>query len=179
MSNELAIPHSGDLLRGHDGRLEEIERRVLTLGDEPPEEGGCCVVLCCNDSPAEDLEVGQTGTYCSVSLEETPGDAIRLAVNATVTIQAVDAGQVLLDAAVSVNGTVYLERSDLVLTMAAGDKIPISVTNVIDVNDPDPAVAIVVRNLNTPTIRIVKLNLQVLVYGVRDGSTACGEVAGT
>lgn len=163
------------MISGHGDRLGEIERRVLTLGDEPPEEGGCCVVLCCNDAPADELEVGEQETYCLVDLEETPGDAIRLAVNATVTIVAVDSGQIIVDAAVAVSSTVYVERSSLILTMAAGDTIPISVTNVVDTNDATPSVGIVVRNLNTPTIRVQSINLQVLVYGVRDGSTACGE----
>lgn len=159
-------------------RIAELERKVLVLGDDAPADEGCCTVLCCNDAPSDDLATSEEADYCGVTLEETAGSALRLVTFGIVVVRA-QVGAVAFDASVVVDSTEYLERSRHFLTMAANDEVTVPVLNTIDVSTPNPLVAIRVRNLGTPTIRVRYVNVATLVYGVRDGSTACGELAGT
>lgn len=179
MSNELAIPTAGDILTNHVDRLVELERRVLTLGDEPPEEGGCCGVLCCNDNPSDTLATGESFDYCAVTLEESPGEAIRLAFNGFVVVQASSSGVVQFDVTAIVAAQAYLERATWRQTLAANDIVTVPMTNTIDTAAAAPVSALRVRNLGSPSIVVLAVNLRVDVYGIRDGSTACGEIAGT
>ena len=179
MSTELTNVTIENILNSYARRLEELERRVLVLGDDPTDEIGCCTVLCCNDHPNFDQATGVSHTYCAVTLEESAGDALRLAIHGFVVVSAQAAGAVQFDVGASVDGTAYLERGKHRETMASGDVVTIPVLTTVDSNATGPTVSLVVRNQDVTTIRVLAVGLQVLVYGVRDGSQACGQTAGT
>lgn len=180
MSNELAIPGSGDVIVNHVGRLEELERRVRSLDDDPPDDaGGCCGVLCCDDESHTTVVTGDHLDECSVTLESSPGDATRLAFSAHVVVQAVSSGLVVFDVAALVDGQPYLSRPSWQQTLAANDVVTVPLVNTIDTNATAPVCAVRIRNLGTPSISVLGVNLRVDVYGVRDGSLACGHSAGT
>ena len=167
MSNELAIPDTGTILSNHVRRLEELERRVLTLGDDPPgEEGQCCGVLCCDDEAHTTQATGVSHDYCSVTLESSPGDATRLAFSAHVVVQAVSSGLVVFDVAAVVDGQAYLSRATWQQTLAANDVVTVPLVNTIDTNATAPVCAVRVRNLGTPSIQVLANN-QVDAYGIR------------
>jgi len=176
--SDLIIPDTGSHLSALYERVAELERRVMAF-DTPDAEEGCCTVLCCNDQPGDALGAGEFFDYCTVTLEETAGVATRLAINGDAVVRADAAGQIIFDVAAVVSGQAYFERPIWDMTMASGGRTSLHVTNTIDTNDASPTVSIRVRNLNTVAITVIAVNLQVLVYGVRDGSVACGESAGT
>lgn len=160
-------------------RVTELERRVLVLGDEPPADGGCCTVLCCNDNPGTTLTAGSSATFCAVTLEDTAGSALRLVVIGTVDVVLSDVagGAWSFQGSAAIGGVSYLEYERFARTVGAqGDEITVPIVNVIDVNVPGPVVSLKVQNLGAPSITVARTNIAVMVYGVRDGSSACGEI---
>lgn len=160
-------------------RIAELERKVLVLGDEPPEDPGCCTVLCCDTTPGATLTSGQSALYCATTLENTAGVATRIVVIGFVTLHAAADGQVIWDLAAAVDSQAYLYRPRFNRTLVTGDQCTLTVVNTIDTNATAPVVSLKVRNLNTVSIVVDYVNLAGLVYGVRDGSSACGQSAGT
>lgn len=160
-------------------RVIELERKVLVLGDDPPEDAGCCTVLCCDATPGATLGSGASDLYCAQTLENTAGVATRLVIVGFVTARASGAGQVIWDLAAAVDSQAYLYRPRFNRTLISGDQCTLTVVNTIDTNATAPVVSLKVRNLNTTSIIVDYVNLACLVYGVRDGSAACGESAGT
>lgn len=160
-------------------RVAELERKVLVLGDDPPGDEGCCTVLCCDSTPAATLATGESALYCETPLEDTAGVATRLVVIGFVTVHAVSAGQVTWDLAAAVDGQAYLYRPRFNRALATDDEATLTVVNTIDTTATAPTVSLRVRNLNTISFVVTYVNLACLVYGVHDGSTACGQSAGT
>ena len=160
-------------------RVLELERKVLVLGDEPPGDEGCCTVLCCDSAPGTSLTTGQSSLQCARTLEETAGVATRIVVIGFVTVTASAGGNMVWDLAATVDSQAYLFRPRFNRTVVTNDQSTLTVVNTIDTNATAPVVSLKIRNLSTVTFSITYVNMAALVYGVRDGSTACGESAGT
>lgn len=179
MNNNSGTQDMAGMLAEALERIGELERKVLALGDEPPADEGCCTVLCCDSAPAATLTTGQADFYCETPLEDTAGNATRIVVIGFVTVHATGAGNLIWDLAASVDGAAYLYRPRCNRTVLSGDQFSLTVVNTIDTSSTAPVVSLKVRNLSTVSFVVDYANVVGLVYGVRDGSAACGEAPGT
>lgn len=176
-TNELEIPDLGREVASLRKRVEELERRAIRLADGPPPDPGCCTSYCCVETPFDDFEVGQIGSFCEVDPDPIGGVGMRLDVSGWIKFQTLDSGFVSVRIWVDVDAVEYVGSPGESHTMVANDVFTLPYGNTIDSGVPDPTVRVRIQNLSSPTIRVLQVYRSLWV-APQDGSSACGEPAG-
>lgn len=171
------IPDDRKKMAELERRIENLERRALSL-TAPVTSGGCCDLFCCNSTPIDTLDIGEVGQYCSIDIDEQAGIGLRLDLDCMVVLESAGTGGVDAIVTFAVDGSVFVEEAREARGMTTSDIFTLSNTMVVDTLSSAPNVVVYVQNLNVTTINVLAVNLKVRV-GPKDGSTACGEVAGT
>lgn len=177
MSDSGIIQTTERFLAQLDRRVENLERRARSLTTPEP-SFGCCTLYCCNDNPGGTITTGNVSNDCETDIEDIGGVGLRLDVSGFYVIQSLGNGATDNLVGATVDGTVYMEQGRFARTVATNDIWTLPIEQVIDVNTASPLVAAFYWNIGTVSTTLVAVTLKVRVYP-REGSQACGEVAGS
>lgn len=161
-------------------RVENLERRALSLAGPLP-VGGCCELYCCEEEPFTLLDdVGESALFCTTDIEEVSMGRLRLLVTGAFVMIASGSGPANLIWNVQVGGTNYAPSYLLNLNnINNGEEFTFPFHNVVDVTSPTTTVALFIQNGNTTDITITAVSLSVQVFATDEGSLSCGTVLGS
>lgn len=171
----LRFPEQAVTMAGHRNRLEELERRLPALNDDPPpDQMSCCDHFCLLQTGFVDLAPG--GQYVALSLAIPRPQSGRISVSTGAAAQLSVDGDFYVKLQLSVGGVFYYPRRFARDQVAkAGDMFSLELADIAhDFHGPaaDLVVAIRFVNLSSQHIIVSEASLEIDRRG-RGGSIAC------